>query len=77
MRCNKGLPRSRICLISCRRNQKIIRRISKIDSCSIAGYSQPNVQKINQDNFFIEKNFFEDDEQFYECKSDDENEEND
>lgn len=43
----------------------IIRRISKIDSCSLAGYSSPNIQKINQDNFFIEKNFFENDEQFY------------
>lgn len=41
------------------------RRVSKIDSCTMAGYSQPNVQKVNQDNFFIEKSIFNDPEQFF------------
>ncbi|MCQ2815692.1 MAG: hypothetical protein MJ252_00350 [archaeon] len=48
-----------------KQSSSVIRRISKIDSCSIAGFSQPNVQKINQDNFFIEKGFFDDDEHFF------------
>ena len=37
----------------------------KIDSCTIAGYSSPGVQKINQDNFFIVKEFLEEQEQFF------------
>lgn len=41
------------------------RRVSKIDSCTMAGYSEPNVQKMNQDNFFIEKSIFNDPEQFF------------
>ena len=40
-------------------------RVLKIDSCTMAGFSEPNVQKINQDNFFIEKNFFNKPEQFF------------
>ena len=40
-------------------------RVLKIDSCTMAGFSEPNVQKINQDNFFIEKNFFNKAEQFF------------
>ena len=39
--------------------------VLKIDSCTMAGFSEPNVQKINQDNFFIEKNFFNKPEQFF------------
>lgn len=43
----------------------ITKRIMKIDSCTIAGYSSPGIQKINQDNFFIIKEFLGDQEQFY------------
>ena len=43
----------------------IVKRIMKIDSCTIAGYSSPGVQKINQDNFFIIKEFLEEQEQFF------------
>ena len=42
----------------------ISKRIMKIDSCTIAGYSSPGVQKINQDNFFIKKEFLGEQEQF-------------
>jgi serine/threonine protein phosphatase PrpC len=37
----------------------------KIDSCTIAGYSSPGIQKINQDNFFIIKEFLDEQEQFF------------
>ena len=37
----------------------ITKTISKIDSCSIAGFSSPNIQKENQDKFFIKQNFLE------------------
>ena len=43
----------------------ITKKIMKIDSCTIAGYSSPGVQKINQDNFFIIKEFLGDEEQFF------------
>ena len=43
----------------------ITKRIMKIDSCTIAGYSSPGVQKVNQDNFFIIKEFLGDAEQFF------------
>ena len=43
----------------------ITKRIMKIDSCTIAGYSSPGVQKVNQDNFFIIKEFLGDPEQFF------------
>ena len=46
-------------------HNKIELRVLKIDSCTMAGFSEPNVQKINQDNFFIEKNFFNKPEQFF------------
>ena len=46
-------------------NHQIELRVLKIDSCTMAGFSEPNVQKINQDNFFIEKNFFNKPEQFF------------
>lgn len=46
-------------------NNQIELRVLKIDSCTMAGFSEPNVQKINQDNFFIEKNFFNKPEQFF------------
>ena len=42
----------------------VTKRIMKIDSCTIAGYSSPGVQKINQDNFFIKKEFLGEQEQF-------------
>ena len=43
----------------------VTKKIMKIDSCTIAGYSSPGVQKINQDNFFIIKEFLEEQEQFF------------
>ena len=43
----------------------IIKKIMKIDSCTIAGYSSPGIQKINQDNFFIIKEFLGEQEQFF------------
>ena len=42
----------------------ITKRIMKIDSCTMAGYSSPGKQKINQDNFFIIKEFLGEQEQF-------------
>ena len=43
----------------------ITKKIMKIDSCTIAGYSSPGIQKTNQDNFFIIKEFLGDEEQFF------------
>ena len=44
---------------------KINKRIMKINSCTLAGYSAPGIQKINQDNFFIKKDFLNEPEQFF------------
>ena len=48
-------------------NNNIIinKKIIKIDSCSMAGYSAPGISKINQDNYFIVKEFLKDPEQFF------------
>ena len=46
-------------------NNNIIKRIMKIDSRTIAGFSSPQDQKINQDNFFIEKDFLGQSEHFF------------
>ena len=48
-------------------NNNIIinKKIIKIDSCSMAGYSAPGVSKTNQDNYFIVKEFLDDPEQFF------------
>ena len=45
--------------------ETITKKIMKIDSCTIAGYSSPGVQKTNQDNFFIINEFLGDEEQFF------------
>ena len=43
----------------------ILKKVSKIDSCTLAGYNISKEQKINQDNFFIKKNFLDEKEQFF------------
>ena len=43
----------------------IYKKVSKIDSCSLAGYTSSGVQKINQDNLFIKKNFLEENNTFF------------
>ena len=45
--------------------EKIIKKIIKIDSCTIPGYSLNGVKQKNQDSFFLEKNFLSKDEQFF------------
>ena len=40
------------------------KKISKIDSCTMAGYISTGQQKINQDKFFIKKEFLGQKEQF-------------
>ena len=44
---------------------KAIKKIIKIDSCTVPGYSIPGVPKINQDNYFIIKEFLNNKEQFF------------
>ena len=44
---------------------KVIKKIIKIDSCTVPGYSIPGVPKINQDNYFIIKEFLNNKEQFF------------
>ena len=44
---------------------KISKNVSKIDSCTLAGYSITGEQKINQDNLFIKKNFLDEENQFF------------
>ena len=46
-------------------NNNIIKRIMKIDSRTIAGFSSPQDQKLNQDNFFIEKDYLGQSEHFF------------
>ena len=43
----------------------ISKKVSKIDSCTLAGYTSSGEKKINQDNFFIEKNFLDEKDQFF------------
>ena len=43
----------------------ISKKVSKIDSCTLAGYTSSGEKKINQDNFFIEKNFLDEKNQFF------------
>ena len=45
--------------------EAITKKIMKIDSCTLAGYSSPGIQKINQDNFFIINEFLGEEEQFF------------
>ena len=45
---------------------KIInKKVMKINSCTLAGYSSPGMQKLNQDKFFIKKDFLDEPEQFF------------
>ena len=44
---------------------KEIKKIIKIDSCTVPGYSIPGIPKINQDNYFIIKEFLNNKEQFF------------
>ena len=44
---------------------QIYKKVIKIDSCTLAGYSSSGVQKINQDNLFIQKNFLDEKDQFF------------
>ena len=47
-------------------NSKIItKKVMKINSCTLAGYSSPSMQKLNQDKFFIKKDFLNEPEQFF------------
>ena len=43
----------------------ITKKVMKINSCTLAGYSSPGVQKLNQDKFFIKKDFLDEPEQFF------------
>ena len=45
--------------------KKIFKKILKIDSCTIPGYSLNGVKQKNQDSFFLKKNFLSKDEQFF------------
>ena len=43
----------------------VYKKVVKIDSCTLAGYNSQGVQKINQDNLFIKKNFLDEKDQFF------------
>ena len=43
----------------------ISKKVMKINSCTLAGYSSPGIQKLNQDKFFIKKDFLDEPEQFF------------
>ena len=47
------------------KKRRIIKKVLKIDSCSVAGFSSPGISKINQDNYFILKEFMNNSEQFF------------
>ena len=44
---------------------QIYKKVIKIDSCTLAGYSSSGIQKINQDSLFIQKNFLDEKDQFF------------
>ena len=44
---------------------KVNKRVMKINSCTLAGYTAPGIQKINQDSFFIKKDFLNKPEHFF------------
>ena len=44
---------------------KVNKKVMKINSCTLAGYTAPGIQKINQDKFFIKKDFLNVTEQFF------------
>ena len=43
----------------------ITKKVMKINSCTLAGYTNAGRQKLNQDKFFIKKEFLEQPEQFF------------
>ena len=43
----------------------VYKKVIKIDSCTLAGYNSQGVQKINQDNLFIKKDFLDEKDQFF------------
>ena len=43
----------------------ITKKVMKINSCTLAGYTNTGRQKLNQDKFFIKKEFLEQPEQFF------------
>ena len=43
----------------------ITKKVMKINSCTLAGYTPLGVQKLNQDKFFIKKDFLDEPEQFF------------
>ena len=45
--------------------KNVIKKILKIDSCTIPGYTLSGVKQKNQDSFFLKKNFLSKDEQFF------------
>ena len=45
-------------------NEKVLKKILKIDSCTIPGYSSNGVKQKNLDSFFLKKNFLEKEENF-------------
>ena len=45
--------------------KKIFKKILKIDSCTIPGYTLTSVKQKNQDSFFLKKNFLSKDEHFF------------
>ena len=45
--------------------KKIYKKILKIDSCTIPGYTLNGIKQKNQDSFFLKKNFLSKDEQFF------------
>ena len=47
------------------KNRRVIKKVLKIDSCSVAGYFPSSISKINQDNYFILKDFMNISEQFF------------
>ena len=43
----------------------IMKKVMKINSCTLAGYKSNGMQKLNQDKFFIKKDFLDEPEQFF------------
>lgn len=46
------------------KTEKKLKKVIKIDSCTVPGYTSPGYQKINQDNYFVQKDFLNQKEHF-------------
>ena len=58
-------PKTKDNTITTTMKDPVYKKVIKIDSCTLAGYNSKGIQKINQDNLFIKKDFLDEKDQFF------------